>query len=167
MFWLLFAAYIGTIFAANWAIATFGVIPVAPGLLAPAGVLFVGLAFPLRDFIQRVRGRWWSVAAILVGAALSYIVSPRFAIASGVTFLVSEFCDFAVYTPLAKRFAVAVLASSVASLVVDSILFLTLAFGSLAFLPGQIVGKVESVAVVMVLLAAWRARALLPRYASA
>ena len=35
----------------------------------------------------------------------------------------------------------AVLASSLIGLVVDSIVFLWLAFGSLEFLPGQIIGK--------------------------
>lgn len=165
MIWLLLATYAATVFAANWAITTFGVVYVAPGLLAPAGVFFVGLAFPLRDLIQRVKGRAWSVAAILAGAGLSYAVAPRLALASGVTFLVSELCDFAVYTPLRRRFGLAVLASSAAALVVDSVLFLTLAFGSLAFLPGQVVGKAEALAVVMLLMAGWRARGILARHA--
>jgi len=34
-----------------------------------------------------------------------------------------------------------VIASSLAGLVVDSIVFLWLAFGSLEFLPGQVIGK--------------------------
>jgi uncharacterized PurR-regulated membrane protein YhhQ (DUF165 family) len=50
--------------------------------------------------------------------------------------------DFAVYTPLARRRLItAVVASSVVGLVVDSIVFLWLAFGSLDFLAGQVVGK--------------------------
>lgn len=165
------AAYIATIFAANWAVATFGVVPVWPWpvIMAPAAVYFVGLAFPLRDFIQRSRpgwqGRGLSISAMLVGAGLSAFVSPHFALASGITFLVSESLDMAIYTPLQKRFATAVLLSSVVSLIVDSYIFLTLAFGSLAFLPGQILGKAESVAVVMILMLLWRSRALLPRYA--
>ena len=63
-------------------------------------------------------------------------------LASGVAFLLSEFADLAVYTPLARRRLVAaVVASSLVGLVVDSIIFLWLAFGSLDFLAGQIVGK--------------------------
>jgi uncharacterized PurR-regulated membrane protein YhhQ (DUF165 family) len=63
-------------------------------------------------------------------------------LASAVAFLLSEFADFAVYTPLARRrLVMAVVASSVVGLVVDSIVFLWLAFGSLEFLPGQVVGK--------------------------
>jgi uncharacterized PurR-regulated membrane protein YhhQ (DUF165 family) len=63
-------------------------------------------------------------------------------VASAAAFLLSEFADFAVYTPLARRRLVAaVFASSVVGLVVDSIVFLWLAFGSLEFLIGQIIGK--------------------------
>ena len=57
-------------------------------------------------------------------------------------FLVSELADLAVYTPLARRRLVAaVVASSFVGLVVNSIMFLWLAFGSLEFLLGQVVGK--------------------------
>jgi len=45
------ATYILTIFAANWAITQFGLVPVGFGLLAPAGVYFAGLAFTLRDLV--------------------------------------------------------------------------------------------------------------------
>ena len=54
----------------------------------------------------------------------------------------SELADFAVYTPLQRRgLVLAVFASGLAGLVVDSVLFLQLAFGGLDFLAGQIVGK--------------------------
>lgn len=63
-------------------------------------------------------------------------------LASATAFLLSELADFAIYTPLQKRdFVLAVAASSFIGLVLDSILFLWLAFGSLDFLAGQIVGK--------------------------
>jgi len=136
------AAYVGTIFAANWAIVTFGPVSVGFGLVAPAGVYFAGLAFTLRDLAQEELGRAWVVAAILVGAGISAFVSPQFALASGTAFLVSELADFAVYTPLRRKtWLGAVAASNTVGLVADSVLFLILAFGSLAFLPGQIVGK--------------------------
>ena len=136
------AAYIGTIFGANWAIERYGIVPVGFGLMAPAGVYFVGLAFTFRDTTQRTLGRWWTVVAIVIGAALSVFVSPDFAMASGAAFLFSEFADFAVYTPLAERqWLTAVVASNIVGTVVDSILFLWLAFGSLQFLTGQVVGK--------------------------
>jgi uncharacterized PurR-regulated membrane protein YhhQ (DUF165 family) len=70
------------------------------------------------------------------------IAPTALVIASTMAFLMSEFADLAVYTPLARRRLVtAVVASSMVGLVVDSIVFLYLAFGSLDFLLGQIVGK--------------------------
>src|SRR5215218_3036394 len=98
MIWVVL--YVATIFAANWAISTFGVVPVGFGLVAPAGVYFAGLAFTLRDLTQESLGRPWTVGAILVGAAISALISPQFAIASGLAFLVSETADYLVYTPL-------------------------------------------------------------------
>lgn len=136
------AAYALTIFAANWAIVTFGVVPVGFGLMAPAGVYFAGLAFTLRDITQGTLGKAAALGAIVVGAALSALVSPQFALASGAAFLVSELIDFGVYTPLRRRnWLGAVALSNLVGLIVDSALFLSLAFGDLSFLPGQVVGK--------------------------
>jgi uncharacterized PurR-regulated membrane protein YhhQ (DUF165 family) len=135
-------AYIATIFGANWAISTFGFVPVGFGLMAPAGVYFVGAALTLRDLAQERLGTWHILAAIVVGAGLSAFVSPQFALASGVAFLFSELCDFAVYTPLRRRkWLLAIGLSNVVGLLVDSALFLWLAFGSLDFLAGQLLGK--------------------------
>jgi queuosine precursor transporter len=151
-------AYIGTIFAANWAITTFGFVPVGFGLLAPAGVYFVGLAFTLRDLTQEALGRRATVAAILIGAALSSIFGGALAVASGVAFLTSELADFAVYTPLRQRHWLgAVALSNTVGLVVDSALFLWLAFGSLQFLAGQVVGKFEMTVLAILVLWGWRA----------
>lgn len=146
------AAFGACIPLANWLIGHVGtvcvpqgpcLIPVAPGLQAPSGVIMVGLALVLRDLVQRRLGAAWALGAIAVGAMLSGLLAPpALVVASAAAFLVSELADFAVYTPLQKRGLVrAVLFSSVAGLVVDSIVFLTLAFGSLDYLSGQIVGK--------------------------
>lgn len=140
MIWLVL--YVLTIFAANIAITIWGTVPVGFGLYAPAAVYFAGLAFTLRDLTQESVGKRGVLVAIVVGAALSAVVSPAFALASGVAFLVSELADFSVYTPLRKRnWLGAVAASNVVGLVLDSVLFLWLAFGSWDFLAGQIVGK--------------------------
>jgi uncharacterized PurR-regulated membrane protein YhhQ (DUF165 family) len=153
--WL--AAYIATIFGANWAIETFGLVPVGFGLLAPAGVYFVGAAFTFRDLAHDSVGRAGIVVAILIGAGLSAIVSPQFALASGVAFLVSELADFAVYTPLRKRgWLRAVALSNAVGLVLDSVLFLWLAFGSLDFLAGQVVGKTWMTLLAIAVLWTWR-----------
>jgi queuosine precursor transporter len=118
-------------------------IPVAPGLMAPSGVIMAGAALVLRDLVQRRLGVAASSLAILVGAVLSALLAPpALVIASAAAFLLSEFADLAVYTPLARRGLItAVVVSSAVGLVVDSVVFLWLAFGSLEFLLGQIVGK--------------------------
>ena len=149
VFLVLFAL---TIPAANWLIGHVGtvcqpagpcLVPVAPGLMAPSGVIMAGAALVLRDLVQRRLGATTSSLAILAGAVLSAMLAPpALVVASAAAFLLSEFADLAVYTPLVRRgLIVAVVASSVVGLVVDSIVFLWLAFGSLDFLLGQIVGK--------------------------
>ena len=141
-----------TIPAANWLIGHVGttclpqgpcVVPVAPGLTAPSGVMMVGVALVLRDLVQRRLGAVMSALAILFGSLLSALFAPAsLVLASATAFLLSEFADLAVYTPLARRrLVLAVMASSCVGLVVDSIAFLWLAFGSLDFLAGQVAGK--------------------------
>ncbi|MBZ6075632.1 VUT family protein [Microvirga puerhi] len=137
---------------ANWMIGHVGtvcvpggpcLVPVAPGIAAPSGVLVVGLALILRDLVQRRLGRPWALAAIVFGAFLSAAVAPpSLIVASTAAFLLSELADFGVYTPLQRRgLVLAVVASSFVGLVIDSIVFLSLAFGSLEFLGAQIIGK--------------------------
>ena len=73
--------------------------------------------------------------------------------ASLVAFAVSELSDFAVYAPLRKRSrSMAILASGIVGSIVDSALFLYLAFGSLAYVEGQIVGKLAMTVLVVLFL---------------
>ena len=159
--WAAFALFLASVPFANWLIGHVGTIcvpqgpclvPVAPPLfgptlLAPSGVLAAGVALVLRDAVQRCLGARWGLVAIVVGAALSALVAPpALVLASGAAFLLSEGADFAVYTPLQRRgLLLAVVASSAVGLVVDSVVFLGLAFGSLDYLPGQVVGKAWAV----------------------
>ena len=147
-----FTLFCLTVPAANWLIQHVGttcvpggpcLIPIAPGLAAPSGVLMIGLALVLRDLIQRRLGVALSAASILVGAGISAAIAPpALVIASTAAFAISEFADLAVYTPLARRRLIAaVIASGMVGLVVDSVVFLWLAFGSLEYLPGQVAGK--------------------------
>lgn len=146
--------------AANWLIGHAGtvcvpngpcLVPVAPGLMAPSGVLMIGLALVLRDLVQRRLGLGFAAGAVLAGAALSaFLAPPSLVLASAVAFLLSEFADLAVYTPLQKRgLVLAVAASGAVGLLVDSVAFLWLAFGSLDFLAGQVVGKAWMVLVAL------------------
>lgn len=160
---LAFALFLLCIPIANWLIGNVGtvcaphgpcLIPVAPGLMAPSGVAMVGLALVLRDIVQRTLGARASLLAIAIGAVLSVFVAPgTLVVASAAAFLLSELADFSVYTPLQRRgLLLAVIASTFVGLVIDSIAFLWLAFGSLDFLAGQVVGKVWGVVVALPLI---------------
>lgn len=155
--WAALVGFVATVWVANWLISHFGVVHVGFGLLAPAGVFAVGVAFTLRDIAHRAFGPWAVMAAIVVGAGLSWLVAPQFALASGVAFLVSELADLTVYTPLSERsWLGSVALSNTVGLAVDSALFLWLAFGSLAFFWGQVVGKAWMTLLAVCLLAAVR-----------
>src|ERR1700750_2086333 len=74
-----------TIPAANWMIGNLGtvcapngpcLIPVAPHLMAPSGVLMIGVALVLRDLVQRRLGVIYSASAVILGAVLSSVYSP-------------------------------------------------------------------------------------------
>src|SRR5215475_10712533 len=82
---LYLAAFIACIPAANWMIGNVGttcvpngpcLIPVAPKLMAPSGVLMIGFALVLRDLMQRRLGVRVAAIAILVGSALSGLFAP-------------------------------------------------------------------------------------------
>ena len=120
----------------------------------------IGAALVLRDLVQRRLGAGFGIGAILVGTAISAsLAPPSLVIASAMAFLLSEGADFAIYTPLARRrLVLAVVASSMAGLVVDSLVFLWLAFGSLDFLFGQILGKSWMVLLAIPLVAYLRRR---------
>ena len=151
---LALAGYIAVIVAANWAVQKFGLVSVGFGLRAPAAVYFVGVAFTLRDLVQNILGRVVSVGAIVVGAGVSAAVSPSLALASGLAFFCSELADFLVYTPLLRRgWLVALVPANLAGCVVDSVVFLSLAFGSLTLLGGQVVGKAWMTLLAVVVLA--------------
>lgn len=151
------AAYLACIVLANWALQRWGFVSVGFGLMAPAGVWFAGISFFCRDIVQETGGRRLVVIIILAGAALSWFVAPSFAVASGIAFLVSESADFAVYTPLRRRHRyTAVAASNTVGSVVDSWLFLWLAFGSIAHWQGLVVGKLWTVVPALVLVWVWR-----------
>lgn len=145
-------ALLGSIVAANYLTTRYGFVPVGFGLTATAGTFAAGFALAARDAVQDLLGRRVMLAVILLGAALSYLVAdPFIALASGAAFLLAEFVNFAIYTPLRARsalgdrgWAAAVVSSNLAGAVVDTVVFLAIAFGWAAVLPalaGQLVGK--------------------------
>lgn len=165
---LTFAGFVATVFAANWLTTNVGteVFPGGPRMLTWLGVSFTtgtlaaGLSFGLRDACQEAGGRLVVIAAIFIGAALSYFVSPALAVASGVAFLLSESADFAVYTPLReRRWTVAVIASNLVGALVDTVIFLWLAgFPIRASLAGQMLGKAAMILPALLIVSYVRSR---------
>jgi len=118
-------------------------IPVGFGLMAPSGVIVVGLALVLRDWLQELTNWKWSAFAVIIGGVLSFLTSnPFLALASAISFITAEMLDLAVYTPLRKAGKhIAVLASGIVGAFADSLLFVYLAFGSFDFSIGNTIGK--------------------------
>ncbi|MDO5530650.1 VUT family protein [Sutterella sp.] len=144
--------FILTIPLGNWVVMNVGLvcdpngpclIPVWPGVWSPSAVMLAGLALVLRDAVQNLLGNRAAVWAILAGTALSAVLAePSIVIGSAAAFLFSELADFAVYTPMRKRWpSSAVILSGLVGSAVDSAIFLSLAFGSLDYLFGQVLGK--------------------------
>ena len=111
--------------------------------MAPSGVMMIGVALVLRDLVQRRLGvGFGSARSSSARRCRRCSRRRRWCIASAAAFLLSEFADLRrLHAAGAPPPGAAVVASSVVGLVVNSIVFLWLAFGSLDFLAGQIVGK--------------------------
>jgi uncharacterized PurR-regulated membrane protein YhhQ (DUF165 family) len=150
--------YVLCIPAANWLMLNVGypsgngprLLPVGLGLMAPSGILAIGAALYLRDMVQNLFGVRVALAAVALGVVVTAATSsPVLAVASAVAYCASELADLAVYTPLKKRghYVRAILVSGTVGSAVDSAIFLWLAFGSLDFVAGQTLGKIEVTAV--------------------
>jgi uncharacterized PurR-regulated membrane protein YhhQ (DUF165 family) len=163
---LAITAYILSIVLANWAIHRFGFVPVGFGLLAPAGAYFAGAVFVARDCIQLTLGRWWVLPAIAIGALISWQTSASLALASGVAFFCGEMMDWVVFTPLRAKgqLALAFLLGNTFGLVLDSLLFLWLAFHSLSHWQGLSLGKFWMTVPACAATCLIRRRAVLPRH---
>jgi uncharacterized PurR-regulated membrane protein YhhQ (DUF165 family) len=136
------AAYVGTIVTANWTSTHWSALLVG-AVAVPAGTLWAGATFTLRDLLHECLGPRGVLGAIAAGTGLSWLLAtPQIAVASVLSFTGSELIGSIVYSRLRAWSVVgAVIASNMVGLGIDSVLFVPLAFGSFAFVPGQILGK--------------------------
>lgn len=164
---VLTAAFAATIPLANWLIGNVGTVcipqgpcllPVGFGLTAPSGVLVVGASLVLRDMVHEAGGAKAALIAIGLGGVLSaFFAAPTLLFASVLAFILAELADLAVYAPLReRRLMLAVLLSGIAGAIVDSVVFLWIAFGSLDYIAGQTVGKLWMTLLALPIL--WAAR---------
>ena len=160
------ALYVACAPAANWMMTTVGidtgngprVLPVGWGLVAPSGVLIIGLALGLRDIVQDAFGGRVVAVAMAVGTVVSGLVAvPAVAIASATGYALGEMADYAVYAPLRRRQQriAGIVASGVVGAIVDSAVFLWIAFGSMEYVAGQVIGKIEMTIAVAVVAWGW------------
>jgi uncharacterized PurR-regulated membrane protein YhhQ (DUF165 family) len=147
---LVVASFVGLLLAvyfANYLVQHVGIVRVWPWhLSAPAGVYMAGLAFLFRDTVQRLGSVPLALAGIACGALLSLAISPTLAGSSASAFAASEIVGLAVLWALGRWLVPAIVAAQVAAALVDSFVFLWLAFGSVAFWEGQTVGKLTVLA---------------------
>lgn len=146
------AAFAAAIPLANWLIGNVGTVcipqgpcllPVGFGLTAPSGVLVVGASLVLRDMVHEAGGVKAALIAIGIGGILSALfAAPPLLLASVLAFVLAELADLVVYAPLReRRLWLAVVLSGLAGSVIDSAVFLWVAFGSLDYVAGQVLGK--------------------------
>ena len=167
--WISLVLFVLLIPLSNWVIVNLGVVcppgepclvPVLPGLWAPSTVLLAGFSLVLRDVVHHCLGWRWALSSIFFGAIISgFISDSALVVASVSAFLFAELADFAVYAPMRKRYpATAVIVSGLVGSAVDSAIFLTLAFGSVEYVFGQVLGKFWINLLAGVAIAVWRRR---------
>ncbi len=158
-------AFVGLAIIANWLASKYLITVPLTDYVVPAGVLCIGAALVIRDWLQQLWGFRKSVLLIPVAGGLSYATAVIFgwtslqkiAVASVVAFLCSEAVEAVVFAPLRQRwFSVGVGLSATVGNVLDTWIFLTMAFGtSVVLVPpymwGTVVGKSEMIAIGVVL----------------
>jgi uncharacterized PurR-regulated membrane protein YhhQ (DUF165 family) len=149
-------AYVGLAVLANWLASAYLVTVPFTTYIVPAGVFCIGAVLVIRDWMQQLKGLWWTMPFVPVAGAISYVVAKlagwtaleKIAVASVVAFVVSETVEAAVFTPLRKKhLTLGVGLSATIGNALDTFLFLWIAFGSQAFFAGTFVGKFLMIAV--------------------
>lgn len=123
--------YLLAIPTTNWLFAYIGVmkIPFTEYVFHPLAFL-VGFWLVLRDFAHRELGDRLIFVPVAVGVVLSFMTSdPRIAMASAIAFLVSEIADYSIFKWYRKPLRHRIVASSAASVPIDSVIFSGIAFG--------------------------------------
>jgi uncharacterized PurR-regulated membrane protein YhhQ (DUF165 family) len=149
--WGVAIGYMLSIIFANLTVSWFGLVTWFGWLTFPAGAVFIGLTFSMRDFVQREWGDlkvWWFMIAstlitTLMGVILSHLPVPlwKVAVGSAVAFIVSEAIDWAVYYFMKKDIIWRICVSNIFSTPIDSILFVGIVFGGWSFLNPPVWGQ--------------------------
>lgn len=132
MLYVAIGIYMVAMTLANLSVAAFG-----PAISPINAFLFIGLDLALRDWLH-VRLRLWQMAALIASSgALTYLLNPasgKIAVASACAFTLAALVDWLVFVKMKGSWFSRANKSNVAGAAVDSLVFPTIAFGSL--MPG-------------------------------
>lgn len=138
----LIALYAAAIVCANLLVAKFG-----PSITPVNAFFLIGLDLALRNYLQLRMNRYQMAAMILGTGCLSYAVNPAtgmIAVASGIAFTLAALADWATFNTVTGKWMVRNFAGNSVGAIVDSVVFPTIAFGSLmpAIVLAQFLAKV-------------------------
>lgn len=148
--WNFALLYMLSIILGNFFVSYFGIVNMF-GLTFPAGALWIGITFSMRDFVQKEWGDgkvWYfmiasTIMTTILGVGLSQLPIPpwKVALASAVAFIVSESIDWLVYWMTKLDITWRIIISNLFSTPIDSMLFVGIAFGSFSFLQPPVYGQ--------------------------
>jgi uncharacterized PurR-regulated membrane protein YhhQ (DUF165 family) len=138
----LIAIYAVAIISANLLVSKFG-----PSITPINAFFLIGLDLALRNYLALKMSKFQMAAMIVGTGVISYAVNPAtgmIAIASGVAFTLAALADWATFNTVSGQWMKRNLAGNSAGALVDSIIFPTIAFGSLmpVIVLAQFVAKV-------------------------
>lgn len=129
MLYFAIAIYAAAMTAANLIVAAFG-----PWVSPINAFVLIGLDLALRDWLH-VRLKVWQMGALIAATGmLTYVLNPAagmIAIASAAAFTSAAVVDWSVFAKLRGSWLFRANGSNVAGAAVDSLIFLTIAFGAL------------------------------------
>lgn len=120
--------YLLSILLGNVFVILFGIVKFA-GLTFPAGVVFIGLTFSFRDFVQRKWGDWACWIWMVLATIITFFLNQRIALASVSAFIISEAVDWFFFKYLKLTLRKRIMFSNLFSCPLDSAIFVTIAFG--------------------------------------
>lgn len=132
-------------------------------IIIPVGSVFVGATFLLRDVVQMKHGKREAYTMIFTALLLSAVISAvmgdtaSVAIASGLSFLLSESIDTEIFSRMRRNVRLRMLVSGVIGSAADSAVFVTVGLGPIGCgaltwgqVPFAIIGQAAIKAVVQV-----------------
>jgi len=135
--WIFAGLYLLSILLGNIAIWQLGIIKIR-FLQVPAGVIFIGLTFSTRDFMQRHWSDIGTWAFMILATVITIFMNIQLAFAAGLSFFFSENVDWAVFKWFKMPFRRRIVVSNLFSVPLDSIIFITIAFG---WIPAVIISQ--------------------------